>query len=56
MPKREAIACREVTRRMMAQAPQEAKIQVADFVIDNSGTIEQTRAQVEKVFAELKKS
>ena len=49
-------ARREVTRRMMAQAPQEAKIQVADFVIDNSGTIEQTRAQVEKVFAELKKS
>lgn len=49
-------ARREVTRRMMAQAPQEAKIQVADFVIDNSGTIEETRAQVEKVFAELKKS
>jgi len=49
-------ARREVTRRMMAQAPQEAKIQVADYVIDNSGTIDETRAQVEKVFAELKKS
>ena len=46
----------DYTRRMMAQAPQEAKIQVADFVIDNSGTIDETRAQVEKVFAELKKS
>ena len=49
-------AKREVTRRMMAQAPQEAKIQVADYVIDNSGSIEETRAQVEKVFSELKKS
>ena len=49
-------ARREVTRRMMAQAPQEAKIQVADFVIDTSGPIEEPRAQVAKVFAELKKS
>ena len=49
-------ARREVTRRMMAQAPQEAKIQVADYVIDNSGSIEETRAQVEKVFLELKKT
>ena len=49
-------ARREVTRRMMAQAPQEAKIQVADYVIDNSDTIEETRAQVVKVFSELKKT
>lgn len=48
-------ARREVTRRMMAQAPQEAKIQAADYVIDNSGSIEETRMQVENVFAELKK-
>jgi len=47
-------ARREVTRRMMAQAPQEAKIQAADFVIDNSGTIEDTRKQAENVFAQLK--
>ena len=47
-------ARREVTRRMMAQAPQEAKIQAADFVIDNSGTVEDTRRQVENVFARLK--
>jgi dephospho-CoA kinase len=43
----------EVTRRMKAQAPDEAKIQAADYVIDNSGTIEETRKQVEKVYAEL---
>ena len=47
-------ARREVTRRMMAQAPQEAKIQAADFVVDNSGSIDDTRKQVENVFAQLK--
>lgn len=43
----------EVTRRMMAQAPVEAKIQAADFVIDNSGTVEETRRQVEDVYQKL---
>jgi dephospho-CoA kinase len=47
-------ARREVTRRMMAQAPDEAKIQAADYVIDNSGSVEDTRKQVEKVFATLR--
>jgi dephospho-CoA kinase len=43
----------EVTRRMMAQAPDETKIQAADYVIDNSGSIEETRKQVQKVFDAL---
>jgi dephospho-CoA kinase len=43
----------EVTRRMMAQAPDEAKIQAADYVIDNSGSIDETRKQVQKVFDAL---
>jgi dephospho-CoA kinase len=43
----------EVTRRMMAQAPVEAKIQAADFVIDNSGTVEETRKQVQDVYRQL---
>jgi dephospho-CoA kinase len=46
-------ARREITRRMMAQAPDEAKIQAADYVIDNSGTLENTRNQVRKVYEEL---
>src|SRR5438045_7794429 len=46
-------AKREVTRRMMAQAPDEAKIQAADYVIDNSGSIEETKKQVEKVYEAL---
>ena len=43
----------EVTRRMMAQAPDEAKLQAADFVIDNSGTVDETKAQVKKVYDSL---
>jgi dephospho-CoA kinase len=43
----------EVTRRMMAQAPDEAKIQAADYVIDNSGSVEETQAQVKKVYEAL---
>jgi dephospho-CoA kinase len=43
----------EVTRRMMAQAPDEAKLQAADYVIDNSGSVEETKAQVRKVYEAL---
>jgi dephospho-CoA kinase len=43
----------QVTRRLMAQAPDEAKIQAADYVIDNSGSIEETRKQVQNVFDAL---
>ena len=46
-------ARREVTRRMMAQAPDEAKIQAADYVIDNSGSVEETRKQVQKIHEAL---
>jgi len=43
----------EVTRRMMAQAPEEAKIQAADYVIDNSGSEDETRRQVQSIFEAL---
>ncbi|HUK46589.1 MAG TPA: dephospho-CoA kinase [Terriglobales bacterium] len=46
-------ARREVTRRMMAQAPDEAKIQAADYVIDNSGSVEDTRKQAQKIYEAL---
>jgi dephospho-CoA kinase len=44
----------EVTRRMAAQIPDEEKIKVADFVIDNSGSLAATEQQVRRVFAELR--
>jgi len=50
----EAAARAEVERRGKAQLPDEEKIRRADYVIDNSGSLERTRQQVERVYAELK--
>lgn len=47
-------ARKEVERRMAAQLPDAEKIKVADYVIDNSGDLEQTRAQVREVWEKLK--
>ncbi len=44
----------EVTRRMAAQMPDEEKIKAADFVIDNSGSLDGTERQVQRVFAALR--
>ena len=43
----------EVARRMAAQLPDEEKIKLADYVIDNSGSLEQTREQVQQVWQKL---
>jgi dephospho-CoA kinase len=44
----------EVNRRMAAQISDEEKIKAADFVIDNSGSLDATEQQVQRVFAELR--
>jgi dephospho-CoA kinase len=49
-------ARREVTRRMAAQFSDDEKIQAADYVIDNSGSLAETRGQVETVFRELRRA
>src|SRR5271169_41463 len=46
-------ARKEVARRMAAQLPDEEKIKAADYVIDNSGSLEQTREQVGGVWVKL---
>lgn len=43
----------EVARRMAAQLPDEEKIKAADFVIDNSGSIDGTRQQVRAIWEKL---
>ena len=48
-------ARREVSRRMAAQLPDEEKIEVADYVIDNSGSPDETARQAKTIHAELKK-
>ena len=51
----EDAARREVARRMAAQFPDEAKIKAADQVIDNSGSLDETKKRVEQVYAELRR-
>lgn len=45
----------EVTRRMAAQLPDEKKVEAADYVVDNSGSMEQTQKQVQQVWNKLQK-
>jgi dephospho-CoA kinase len=47
-------ARREVARRMAAQLPEDEKIKAADYVIDNSGSLGETRAQVNALYPELR--
>jgi dephospho-CoA kinase len=43
-------ARKEVARRMAAQLPESEKIKAADYMIDNSGSLDQTREQVRQVW------
>jgi dephospho-CoA kinase len=45
----------EVARRMAAQIPDAQKIKAADFVIDNSGSLDATEEQVRQVFTTLQR-
>jgi dephospho-CoA kinase len=51
----EETARQEVTRRMAAQFPDEDKIKAADYVIDNSGSLDETQRRVREVYGELKR-
>lgn len=48
-------ARQEVTRRMAAQLPDEEKVKTADFVIDNSGSLDFTQDQVRQIYQQLRK-
>jgi dephospho-CoA kinase len=47
-------ARKEVVRRMAAQLPDEEKIKAADYVVDNSGSLDDTREQVRQVWEKLR--
>lgn len=53
-PELRAAAEQDARGRMAAQLPDSAKIPYCDFVIDNSGTLEETRRQVDRLVAELR--
>ena len=46
-------ARKEVARRMAAQLPDSEKVKAAHYTIDNSGTLEATRQQVEQLWGKL---
>lgn len=41
--------------RLDAQLPLESKVEVADWVIDNNGSLDETRSQVEDVYRQLER-
>jgi dephospho-CoA kinase len=47
-------ARKEVERRMAAQLPEAEKIKAANYVIDNSGSLDHTREQVQNVWEKLR--
>jgi len=47
-------ARREVTRRMAAQLPDSEKEKQADFIIDNSGSLDTTEEQVRRLYVGLR--
>jgi len=49
-----AAAEREVMRRMAAQLPDEEKVRVADYVIDNSGPLADLEMKVDSLMRELR--
>ena len=51
---RSGLSEEQIDARVRSQMPLEEKVKYADFVIDNSGSLESTRRQVKKVFAALK--
>ncbi len=49
-------ARQEVARRMGAQMPESEKAKIADFVIDNSGSLEDTQEQTKNVWQHIRRS
>jgi dephospho-CoA kinase len=47
-------ARKEVQRRMAAQLPEEEKVKAANHLIDNSGTLDETRDQVREIWQKLR--
>src|SRR3954449_1016085 len=43
----------EAESRIAAQASREARLAIATYVIENTGTVEELRARVEEIYAEL---
>ena len=51
---RSALSEEKIESRIRSQMANEEKVKYADFVIDNSGSVESTRVQVETVYQQLR--
>ncbi len=51
--RRDGLSKKEASQALSAQIPLREKVKLADFVIDNNGTLRETQAQVEGVWREL---
>jgi dephospho-CoA kinase len=56
LKKRDRLTAEEIGQRIGAQLPIEEKVKRADFVIDNSGTLVETKKQVRDLIKILKKT
>lgn len=52
--KRSNLTPEQIEQRLAAQMPEAQKIRLADYVIDNSGSLEKTREQVQKLVEQVR--
>jgi dephospho-CoA kinase len=52
--KRQPISVEEIGRRLATQMPDAEKARLADFIIDNGGSLESTREQVKKIIQKVR--
>ena len=50
---RDLIDCKEAQRKVRAQMPADEKLEFADYVVDTSGSMEETLDQAEELYEEL---
>src|SRR3989338_4830716 len=55
MIKKTSLSKNDILKRIRSQMPLSMKLRGADFIIDNSGTIDQTKKQVEKIYRKVKR-
>jgi dephospho-CoA kinase len=55
LQKRDRLSEAEIHQHLKAQMPLEQKKKLADFIIENSGDLEELRKQVRKVWEKIKK-
>jgi len=51
--KRDNLSKEEALQRIKSQMPMKEKVKIADYVIDNSGSLDKTKKQVEKIWQSL---